>query len=493
MALTLRLDQRQSQALVMTPQLQQAIKLLQFTNLEVAAYVDDQLEQNPLLEVAEDGDVGATDGGDAVGGSPVECADADGPIENPISDLDADYDNLWNADSGNDAPVPASLESWNGSGGAGGGNAIEFAPADGLGLGDHLLNQLNIDLDDSVDRVIGVHLIDMLDDAGYLRGALEPIAERLGCGVARVEATLLRLQRLDPTGVFARDLKECLALQLRDRDRLDPVMAALLDNLDLLATHDIAELKRRCGADDEDFAEMLAEIRSLYPKPGLAFGGEVAPTLVPDVIVRQRTDGDWIVELNNSALPRVLVNERYYARVSRQATRKQDKEFISGCLNSANWLVKSLAQRASTILRVATELVRQQEAFLNYGVRHLRPLVLRNIAEAIDMHQSTVSRVTANKSMTTPRGTFEMRYFFTAAIASSEGGVPAHSSESVRHRIKALIGAEDAGAVLSDDRLTAILHDEGVDIARRTVAKYREAMKIHSSMHRRREKRASFC
>ena len=484
MALTPRLDTRQSQALVMTLQLQQAIKLLQLTNLEITAYVDDQLERNPLLELAEGGEADA-------GGSPAEGAEADagGPLEDPVSGLDADYDNLWNADSGSDAPSPATMESWSG---AGDGNAVEFAPAGGVGLRDHLLGQLNVDLDDPVDRVIGVHLIDVLDDAGYIIGGLEPIAERLGCGVARVEAALARLQRLDPTGVFARDIRECLALQLRERDRLDPIMLALLDNLGLLATYDIAELKRRCGADDEDFADMLAEIRSLNPKPGLAFGDEVAPILVPDVIVRQRADGDWIVELNNSTLPRVLMNERYYARVSRQATRKQDKEYISGCRNSANWLVKSLAQRAATILRVATELVRQQEAFLNHGVRHLRPLVLRDIAEAIDMHESTVSRVTANKYMITPRGTFEMRYFFTTAIASSEGGVAAHSSESVRHRIKTLIDAEDAGAILSDDRLTAILYDEGIDIARRTVAKYREAMKIPSSMRRRREKRVGF-
>ena len=520
MALTPRLELRQSQSLVMTPQLQQAIKLLQLTNLEVSAYVEEQIEQNPLLEHA------GADGADAEGpgaegsdgeapagvagtaddaGNPTPDGEAPLPdgepraggdegasaIDSTIGDLDSDYDNMWNGDVGDEVPPPIVMEPWRGTGGSEGGGGIDHAPASAITLRDHLLAQLNVDLDDPVDRVIGAHLIDLLDDAGYINGELEPIAERLGCDVARVEAALDRLQRLEPTGVFARDLKECLALQLREIDHLDPVMATMLDNLDLLAGHEMAELKRRCDVDDEDFADMLAEIRGLDPKPGLAFGGEVAPTLVPDVIVRQHPTGDWVVELNNATLPRVLVNERYYTRVSKQATSRQDKEYISGCLATANWLVKSLAQRATTILRVGTELVRQQEAFLTHGVQHLRPLVLRDIAEAIGMHESTVSRVTANKYMMTPRGTFEMRYFFTTAIASSHGGGAAHSSEAVRHRIKALIDAESADKTLSDDDLTATLKGEGIDIARRTVAKYRETMNIPSSVRRRRLKRAN--
>jgi len=212
--------------------------------------------------------------------------------------------------------------------------------------------------------------------------------------------------------------------------------------------------------------------------------------VVPDVMVRQGLGGAWFVELNSNTLPRVLVNERYYARISKQTTSKQDKEYISECLHSANWLVKSMAQRATTILRVASELMRQQEMFLAHGVEYLRPLVLRDIAEAIDMHESTVSRVTANKYMITPRGTFEMRYFFTTSIASSNGGDASHSSEAVRHRIKALIDGEDADNTLSDDGLTLALKNQGINIARRTVAKYREAMRIPSSVQRRRQKRA---
>ena len=491
MALTPRLDLRQSQALVMTPQLQQAIKMLQLNNLEITAYVDELIEQNPLLESADDDEQSSAGGeteprdGDAAPAIEEAGTGEASPAENPAEVLDSNYDNMWNSDSGVEVAPPVSMEAWRNAP-LGTASAFDRAPAAAISLRDHLLNQLNVDLDDPVDRVIGVHLIDLLDDAGYIDGDIAMIAERLGCDEARVEATLGLLQGFDPIGVFARDLAECLTLQLREQDRLDPIMAKLIDNLDLLADHDYATLRRRCGADEEDFSDMLAEIKALNPKPGLAFSSEVAQTLVPDVMVRHGADGDWIIELNNETLPRVLVNERYYATIAARANSKRDKEYISNCLSTANWLVKSLAQRATTILRVATELVRQQEGFLNHGVQHLRPLVLRNIAEVIDMHESTVSRVTANKYMITPRGTFEMRYFFTTAIASSHHGDAAYSSESVRHRIKALIDAEDAHATLSDDRLTAILHAEGIDIARRTIAKYREAMNIPSSMQRRR-------
>ena len=489
MALTPRLDLRQSQALIMTPQLQQSIKMLQLNNHEIMAYVDEQLEQNPLLEHA-DNEEQPPDPAEPLAGDEApaleEAASAEpAPVESPAEVLNSDYDNMWNGDAGAEVAPSMPMEMWNNTG-SGTARAIDFAPAAQTSLRDHLLNQLNVDLNDPVDRIIGTHLIDMLDDAGYIDGYIAMVAERLGCNENRVEATLVRLQGFDPVGVFARDLAECLTLQLREQDRLDPIMALLIDNLDLLADHDFETLRRRCGADEEDFADMLVEIKALNPKPGLAFSSEVAQTLVPDVIIRQGANGDWIVELNNETLPRVLVNEHYYAIVSSQTRNKRDKEYISDCLSSANWLVKSLAQRATTILRVATELVRQQEGFLNHGVQHLRPLVLRNIAEAINMHESTVSRVTANKYMITPRGIFEMRYFFTTAIASSHGSDAAHSSESVRHRIKALIDAEDGRATLSDDRLTTILRDEGIDIARRTIAKYREAMNIPSSMRRRR-------
>ena len=278
-------------------------------------------------------------------------------------------------------------------------------------------------------------------------------------------------------------------MKLIDRNRYDPAMARLIENIDLLARHDYAGLRSLCGVDDEDLAEMIAELRALDPKPGSAFGATLIQPVVPDVLVRPARDGGWSVELNSDTLPRVLVNQTYYATVSRQARGEGEKSFLTDCLQTANWLAKSLDQRARTILKVSSEIVRQQDAFLAKGVEHLRPLNLRTIADAISMHESTVSRVTSNKYMATPRGIFELKYFFSASIPASGGG-DAHSAEAVRHRIKALIDAESPDAVLSDDTIVKVLQDDGIDIARRTVAKYRESLRIPSSVQRRREKRA---
>ena len=325
-----------------------------------------------------------------------------------------------------------------------------------------------------------------MDEGGYLRADLAEIAERLGCDQSKAEQVLACLQGFEPTGVMARDVRECLTLQLKERDRFDPAMAALLDHLDLLARRDMAGLRRACGVDDEDLKDMLAELRALTPRPGAAFGGEPAAPVTPDAVVREGLGGMWHVELNSDALPRLLVDQRYHARVSGGARTDADKTFVADCLASANWLVRSLDQRAKTILKVSSEIVRQQDGFLAFGVEHLRPLNLKTVADAIGMHESTVSRVTSNKYLATPRGVFEMKFFFTAAIQSSDGGV-AHSAESVRHKIRQLIEAErEAEAVLSDDRIVEILNEAGVDVARRTVAKYREAMRIPSSVERRR-------
>ncbi len=354
-------------------------------------------------------------------------------------------------------------------------------------LREHLLEQIVTDLGDQGERVIALYLLDLLDEAGYLRSTLDGVAQLLGCEISQVEAVLARLQQFDPAGVFARDLPECLALQLRERNRLDPAMQALLDNLPLLAVRNIAALVRVCRVDAADVADMIAEIKSLDPRPGLAFDPPLAQPVVPDVLMRAQPEGGWIVELNAETLPRVLVNNRYYARV-RQATRNRaEKDYLTERLHAANWLVKSLHQRATTILKVAAEIVRQQDAFFRHGVRSLRPLILRDIADAVGMHESTISRVTSNKYMATPRGLYELKYFFTSSIPASSGG-DAHSAEAVRHRIRRLIDGEPADGTLSDERLVELLQQEGVEIARRTVAKYREAMRIPSSVQRRREK-----
>ena len=344
-----------------------------------------------------------------------------------------------------------------------------------------------MELDDPVDRMIGIHLIDMLDEAGYLAGDLAALAGLLGCAAERVEETLTRVQRFEPPGIFTRSLQECLALQLADRNRLDPAMAALLENLELLAERDGDRLKTLCGVDDEDLAEMVAEIKALNPKPALDFEHLVADPVVPDILMRPHPKGGWQLELNSDTLPRVLANGDYYARVVAKCRNKADKDYITERFQTASWLVKSLDQRANTILKVSSEIVRRQDAFFRKGVQHLRPLILRDVAEEIEMHESTVSRATSNKYIATPRGTYELKYFFTTSIAGTTGG-DVHSAEAVRDRIKRLIDAEEFSRMLSDDAIVDLLRRDGIEIARRTVAKYREVMRIPSSVQRRREK-----
>jgi RNA polymerase sigma-54 factor len=329
-------------------------------------------------------------------------------------------------------------------------------------------------------------LIDLVDEAGYLSGDLESVAAKIGTTAAEVEAVLEILQGFEPAGICARDLTECLSLQLRERDRFDPAMQALVANLDLVAKRDMAALRKRCGVGDEDLADMLAEIRKLNPKPGLAFGSTVVHPIVPDVFVHRAPDGGWVIELNPDTLPKVLVDQTYYAQVCRSARDAAEKTYLADCFQTGTWLVRALDQRARTILKVATEIVRQQHGFLLHGVSHLRPLNLKTIAEAIGMHESTVSRVTANKYMATHRGIVELKYFFTSAIAAANGG-EAHSAEAVRHRIRQLIDAERPDGILSDDIIVEELRRSGIEIARRTVAKYREAMRIPSSVQRRRK------
>ncbi len=337
--------------------------------------------------------------------------------------------------------------------------------------------------------MIGQHLIGMLNDAGYLAGDPQSLCETLKATPEQVEHVLDGLRRFEPAGVFARDLAECLKLQLKDQDRLDPAMEALVDNLPLVARRDFHALKSKCGVTMDDLQEMLAELRNLNPKPGHSFGTEPVLPVVPDVFVRPTPDGNWVVELNSETLPRVLVNNRYMATVSRGAKSEDDKLFLAGCHAQATWLVKSLEQRAKTVLKVAREIVRQQDGFLIHGVQHLRPITLKMVADAIEMHESTVSRVTSNKYVATPLGTYELKYFFTTAIASSEQDGDAHSAESVRHRIRDMVAKESPDAILSDDDIVAALRSDGIDIARRTIAKYRESLGILSSVQRRREAR----
>ena len=490
MALSARLEIRQGQGLVITPQLQQAIKLLQMSNLEVEAFIDAELERNPLLQRDEgeaDGDATPEPDGPTVA---EQVADAEAR-----ADLDATHDDVSPGERATgDAPEAAAdvggAVDWSKAGSGGSfdqdGEGFEERLTRELTLSEHLQGQLSASGLSPAETIIAGVLIDAVDDGGYLRAETSEVAERLGCDSALVERVLGVIQGFDPVGVAARDVRECLMIQLKDQNRYDPAIAALLDNLPLLAKRDLTSLRRLCGVDDEDLREMIAEVRGLTPKPGAAFGGEPSSPVAPDVFVREGLRGMWLVELNSDALPRVLMDQRYHAQVSGQSRTDQEKTFVADCLAQASWLIKSLDQRARTILKVSSEIVRQQDAFLAFGVQHLRPLNLKTVAEAIGMHESTVSRVTSNKYLATPRGVFEMKFFFTSAIASSEGG-EAHSAEGVRDRIRRLIDTEAREAdVHSDDAIVDLLKTAGVDIARRTVAKYREAMRIPSSVDRRR-------
>ena len=508
MALSQRLQIRQSQALVMTPQLMQAIKLLQLSNLDLATYVEGELERNPLLEHAEgeapvsEPDQGTTeprpageDGADAGEWIGEELETSRTAIEDRLG---TDLENVFPDDASQtaaprpSAEQPMAYSEWAGTGQGGhadGDYNLEAFVSAEITLAGHLAEQLAVATSDPVRRLIGQYLIDLVDEAGYLGGDLAEVAEKLGAPLAEVEAVLAIVQGFDPPGVCARNLTECVALQLKERDRYDPAMAALVGRLDLLAKRDLAGLRRLCGVSDEDLTDMIAEIRNLNPKPGLAFGSTLVQPIVPDVFVRPGPDGGFIVELNSDTLPKVLVNQSYHAVLSKNASKPTDKNYLAESMQSAIWLIRALDQRAKTILKVSTEIVKQQDAFFAHGVQHLRPLNLKTIADAISMHESTVSRVTANKYMATNRGIFELKYFFTSAIAASDGG-DTHSSEAVRHRIKQLIDAESHADVLSDDTIVDMLRESGIDIARRTVAKYRDALRIPSSVQRRRDKQA---
>src|SRR5277367_5439340 len=522
MALTQRLEFRQSQSLVMTPQLMQAIKLLQLSNLDLSAFVEEELERNPLLERESDGPEAPVAGEPAVGhaegsessfseefsgDSQGSSADGFEPAQEEWMNrdlgsraeieqtLDTPLDNVFSEEPAEAAArnaqdvAPTTYTEWGGGASNDDDYNLEAFVAAEVTLGGHLAEQLAVAFTAPAQRMIGQYLIDLVDDAGYLPPDLGQAAERLGAPQKDVEAVLAVLQKFDPPGVCARNLSECLAIQLRELNRYDPAMQALVEHLDLLAKRDLAALRKFCAVDDEDIVDMIGEIRHLDPKPGLKFGSARTQTMVPDVYVRPGPDGGWHVELNSDTLPRVLVNQVYYTELSKTIRKDGDKSYFTDCLQNATWLVRALDQRARTILKVATEIVRQQDGFFTHGVAHLRPLNLKAVADAIQMHESTVSRVTANKYMATNRGTFELKYFFTASIASADGG-EAHSAEAVRHHIKRLIDAEAPAAILSDDTIVERLRETGIDIARRTVAKYREAMRIPASVQRRRDKQS---
>jgi len=487
MSFSQRLELRQSQQLVMTPQLQQAIRMLQMSGTDIAAFVAEEVERNPVLELENpDRETAA---------APVEKATPEIDNVGAAEDaFDTGKENLYEGAEAAPALMGGGGEvNWSGTGagGSSGGEGFDFE--DRLTgeetLRDHMLAQIAVVPATKQARVLARLLVDELDGAGYLRTDLCALSDRLGANRALVDEAVAILQSCEPTGVGARDLAECLALQLKEQNRYDPAMEALLAHLDDLAAVRFEKLQEACGVDQDDLNEMIAEIRALDPRPGAVFGGGVAQTVIPDVFVKQNNLGGWSVEVNSDALPKVLLDTRYAAELNEEG-ETEAMSFLAECKQNATWLIRSLDQRAQTILKVSSEIVKTQVLFFHEGVSGLKPMTLKMVADEIGMHESTVSRVTSNKYMATERGLFELKFFFTQAISSTDGG-DSHSSAAVQLQIKTLIEKEDSKKTLSDDKIVKMLTSDGVNIARRTVAKYREGMNIPSSVQRRRLKAAA--
>ncbi|OYY68548.1 MAG: RNA polymerase sigma-54 factor [Sphingomonadales bacterium 28-55-16] len=493
MTLAPRLDLRQSQSLVMTPQLQQAIKLLALSSLEIEAFIAEEVERNPVLDVGGGDSAPETSFDDLSQNTAPETNerssdDVMGSDLHAASEaLDVDFsaetfhhDTPSDSVSGADGMLGLSASAMSGDFDGDGPDFDSFAARD-LSLREHLIAQAGSSLAGR-QLFLVQQMIEQIEPTGYLGEDLLAMAQRLGAPMAEMEDALAALHRFDPTGVGARNLSECLSLQAKDADRYDPCMARLIDNLDLVAKGAFEQLKRMCRVDDEDLHDMLIELRSYDPKPGCRFESEDSMAVTPDIYVTPRGDG-WVIELNSANLPRLLINRNYVAELGQD---KATKAWLSDCMADANWLIKAMDQRQRTIVKVATEVVKQQEGFFRRGVAHLRPLTLRQVADAIEMHESTVSRVTSNKYLHCGRGLFDLKYFFSSGVQSADG--EGASAEAVKSHIKTLIEAE-GDKILSDDTLVEMLTAKGFDIARRTVAKYREAMGIGSSVQRRRQRK----
>jgi RNA polymerase sigma-54 factor len=492
-----RLELRQGQSLVMTQALQQSIKLLQCNSLELREFVEQALEENPFLS-QEESEISESTDSAAEQADTQENSDSDNPREADFNSdenfsTDMQIDESWNDDS-------ASIETdylrydQGSSGNISGYDAqddtrsIDDNPSEGISLREHLLNQLQVEVHDQAKRLIGAHLIDLVDDAGYIKEDFAPLCEMFGVETFEIEEVLKILQEFDPVGVCARDLKGCLALQLIEKNRLDPAMQKLLDNLNLLGDSRFDELQKKCGVDKDDLRQMISEIRALNPKPASNFSNEISQTLEPDIFVRRLHDGNWHIELNMNNFPKIMVNKRFYKKVTKETRNQKDKDYLSEQFGSANWLIRALEQRAQTMLKVAGELIKQQDAFFRLGVRYMKPMTLKDIAAETGYHESTISRVTNGKYLLCPRGTFELKYFFTSALARTQGGGDNFSSQSVKYFIKEIIDKESPDKILLDDEIVELLNERNITVARRTIAKYREALGIPSSPKRKRIK-----
>lgn len=494
MSLAPRLDLRQSQTLTMTPRLQQAIRLLQMSSLELEAAVSEELEKNPFLEreggeneadASEQNEFSEFEGREELSSLFDSAGQEDAPPDtNDLPTEDSFYEQANDFSEEIDYSPDFSMDPWSGSGARGDTDgkvsAVDLCASKPASFYEALTRQINMAFHNPRERALAVSLLEKLDGNGYLPAeACTP----------EVEKILPVLQGLSPTGIFARSLSECLALQLKELDRCDPAMAVMLDNLELIAQREYKKLSKLCGVDEEDIADMIAEIRRLNPKPASVLTQDVPSVLIPDVLLKRDKFGRFVVELNQAALPRVLINRTYVAEIS--AAGKGDKaanKFVNEHLSSANFLIKALNQRAETILKVAGEIVERQKDFFTQGEKALKPMVLRDIAEAVGMHESSISRVTTGKYIACSQGIFELKYFFSQGLESRFGD-DLISAQAIKRRIRELIEAEEKDNILSDEALVYMLKRENIDIARRTVAKYREALGIPTSAQRKRDKR----
>ena len=495
MALTPKIEIKQSQSLLMTPQLRQAIRLLQMNNLELNELVSEEINTNPLLESEEDRLNQAPDETlptiDTPQGTDIKTEEI--PPSNDI-----DYDNEFDDDFGSDRagyddiPTEADWKDYHQQKISNSDEDFDFFEqklSAQKSLYSFLEEQISQKFTTPKERLIASRMMEFLDGAGYFRGNLTEISAKLNMPRTALQKILTSLQSCEPSGIFATSVAECLKIQLQDKDRYDPYMAFLLDHLDLVAEKKYKELKKAGGFSDEDLADMLREIKSLNPKPAADYDFDLTSYIIPDVFVRTNKYGEYLIELNSKSLPRILINQDYYREIKSYGSKdKSAQKYLKEKLSSANFLIKALHQRATTILRVSEEIVRFQRDFFEKGIDYLKPMLLRDVAERLEMHESTVSRVTNQKYMHTPRGLFELKYFFSSAAASYTGDENT-SVTAIKHKIKQFIEEEKPQQILSDDMIVELLARQGIKIARRTVAKYREGMKIPTSAQRKKEKR----
>ncbi len=454
MAVALGVELKPTQTLVLTPQLRQAIQLLQLPAVELEALLRREACENPFLRVDEPPERLSSPAGGRSDGGPADMRLVVRRLQ---------------PDPGRELPPQ------------------EARLRQPVGLRDSLRLQIGAAVRDPALRTLAQALVAFVDEDGYLRDGDEELARLLGATAESVRAARKALQACEPTGVGARDLAECLALQLAERGRLDSPMRRLLDHLELVARGELARLERLLGIPRPELEARIAELRRLHPRPGAALGEGEPVTLVPDLLVERGPQGRWRVAINEEALPRVMVDRQWWAELASSKLEREVRRYVSERVQAANWLVRALEQRSRTLLRVAVEAFRRQRRFLEEGPRGLRPLTLRDIAQRLELHESTVSRAVSGKYVATPHGTFAFKYFFTSELAAVDGG-EGHSAEAVRLRIRELIAAEHPARPLSDEHIARRLKQEGIAIARRTVAKYREALGIPASSQRRRIK-----